>query len=202
MDDGSTDETPEALRAWQEQPGVTILRHAVNQGKGAAIRTGLRTPAGAVHDHPGRRLGVRPAGLSARDRTAVVRGGPSGLRFALPPSGSRAPQHLEFLPDGSVPLEPLRTVDLRRGSPMKPPAIRRFRRPCCGGWTSVASALSSARRSRPRLAGWATRSSRCRSATTALGAGGEENPLAGRAAGAGDALAVAQLASPDEEVIE
>ena len=41
VDDGSTDETPEALRAWQEQPGVTILRHAVNQGKGAAIRTGL-----------------------------------------------------------------------------------------------------------------------------------------------------------------
>ena len=45
VDDGSTDTTmPEAQRA-----GAQVLRHAVNQGKGAAIKTGLR----ALLDRPG-----------------------------------------------------------------------------------------------------------------------------------------------------
>jgi glycosyltransferase involved in cell wall biosynthesis len=41
VDDGSTDRTAERLRAFAEDPRVTVLRHAVNRGKGAAIRTAL-----------------------------------------------------------------------------------------------------------------------------------------------------------------
>jgi len=38
VDDGSTDKTEDEAR----KAGVQVLRHAVNQGKGAAIKTGLR----------------------------------------------------------------------------------------------------------------------------------------------------------------
>ena len=38
VDDGSTDRTAEEARA----AGVEVIRHDVNQGKGAAIKTGLR----------------------------------------------------------------------------------------------------------------------------------------------------------------
>ncbi len=39
VDDGSTDDTEKNARA----SGVEVIRHPVNQGKGAAIKTGLRT---------------------------------------------------------------------------------------------------------------------------------------------------------------
>jgi len=39
VDDGSTDDTPGAIAGLA---GVTVIRHAVNQGKGAALRTGMR----------------------------------------------------------------------------------------------------------------------------------------------------------------
>src|SRR5258706_10648254 len=38
VDDGSTDATAELA----EKAGARVLRHAINRGKGAAIRTGLR----------------------------------------------------------------------------------------------------------------------------------------------------------------
>lgn len=41
VDDGSTDGTAKALEAWSGRPGVRLLAHATNQGKGAAIRTAL-----------------------------------------------------------------------------------------------------------------------------------------------------------------
>lgn len=41
VDDGSTDATESAARA----AGVEVIKHSVNQGKGAAIKTGLRTLA-------------------------------------------------------------------------------------------------------------------------------------------------------------
>ena len=44
IDDGSTDETAVVLR---ELPGVTVLRHEVNQGKGAALLTGMQAAAAA-----------------------------------------------------------------------------------------------------------------------------------------------------------
>jgi glycosyltransferase involved in cell wall biosynthesis len=40
VDDGSTDGTPDILKL-EEDSTVKVLRHTVNQGKGAAIRTGL-----------------------------------------------------------------------------------------------------------------------------------------------------------------
>jgi glycosyltransferase involved in cell wall biosynthesis len=42
VDDGSTDKTESEA----QQAGVQVFRHAVNQGKGAAIKTGLRELAG------------------------------------------------------------------------------------------------------------------------------------------------------------
>lgn len=45
VDDGSTDATSENARA----AGVEVIRHSVNQGKGAAIKTGLR----ALSERPG-----------------------------------------------------------------------------------------------------------------------------------------------------
>jgi glycosyltransferase involved in cell wall biosynthesis len=42
VDDGSTDHTAEVLAAL---PGITVLRHQVNQGKGAALLTGFAAAA-------------------------------------------------------------------------------------------------------------------------------------------------------------
>ena len=41
VDDGSTDGTTEALREWQDDPRFTLLRHEINRGAGAAIRSAL-----------------------------------------------------------------------------------------------------------------------------------------------------------------
>lgn len=46
VDDGSNDGTSEALQAWAGHGGVKILVHAVNRGKGAAIRTALKHARG------------------------------------------------------------------------------------------------------------------------------------------------------------
>ena len=43
VDDGSTDGTTEVIR---RTPGVTLIRHERNRGKGAAIRTGLDNASG------------------------------------------------------------------------------------------------------------------------------------------------------------
>jgi glycosyltransferase involved in cell wall biosynthesis len=48
VDDGSTDATWRQLCGWSDSPGVVILRHASNQGKGAAIRTALAHARGAI----------------------------------------------------------------------------------------------------------------------------------------------------------
>lgn len=41
VDDGSTDDTPQALARFSNTPHVTLLKHPLNRGKGAAILTGL-----------------------------------------------------------------------------------------------------------------------------------------------------------------
>jgi glycosyltransferase involved in cell wall biosynthesis len=46
VDDGSTDGTRELLESGTWPDGVRILYHAVNQGKGAAVRTALREASG------------------------------------------------------------------------------------------------------------------------------------------------------------
>ena len=48
VDDGSTDGTPTVLAKLAEQPGVRLIRHERNQGKGAALRTGFAAATGDV----------------------------------------------------------------------------------------------------------------------------------------------------------
>ena len=48
IDDGSRDGTARLLDKWQGRPGFRVLRHAVNRGKGAAVRTGLAQATGEV----------------------------------------------------------------------------------------------------------------------------------------------------------
>ena len=48
VNDGSTDGTADRLAGWRGRPGLTLLRHAVNRGKGTAVRTGLRHATGEV----------------------------------------------------------------------------------------------------------------------------------------------------------
>lgn len=48
VDDGSTDGTWELVRAREGDPGVVVAHHQKNQGKGAAVRTGLRHASGDV----------------------------------------------------------------------------------------------------------------------------------------------------------
>lgn len=46
VNDASTDATAEVLAKWSGHPQVRLLTHAVNQGKGSAIRTGLTAATG------------------------------------------------------------------------------------------------------------------------------------------------------------
>jgi dolichol-phosphate mannosyltransferase len=48
VDDGSRDRTGAILDAWRRCDGVSILRHPVNRGKGAAVRTGVALARGAI----------------------------------------------------------------------------------------------------------------------------------------------------------
>jgi glycosyltransferase involved in cell wall biosynthesis len=48
VDDGSTDGTRDVLRAYQDEPGVRVILHTENQGKGAAVRTALDEAAGEI----------------------------------------------------------------------------------------------------------------------------------------------------------
>src|SRR5882757_7387283 len=72
IDDGSTDGTEREARA----AGVEVIRHTVNQGKGAAIKTGLRELSGRagieyalILDGDGRHLpGEVPNFLAPPDR--------------------------------------------------------------------------------------------------------------------------------------
>jgi glycosyltransferase involved in cell wall biosynthesis len=48
VDDGSSDGTLERLAAWEGTPGVTVLRHERNRGKGAALQTGFARVRGRI----------------------------------------------------------------------------------------------------------------------------------------------------------
>ncbi len=48
VDDGSVDGTALILRGWEAKPGILVLRHASNRGKGAAVRTGLVHAQGEI----------------------------------------------------------------------------------------------------------------------------------------------------------
>ncbi len=47
-DDGSTDGTREVLRSFEGQPGITVVFHERNQGKGGAVRTALAHATGDI----------------------------------------------------------------------------------------------------------------------------------------------------------
>ncbi|TWU42592.1 glycosyltransferase family 2 protein [Novipirellula artificiosorum] len=48
IDDGSDDGTADSIEALASDPTITVLRHDQNLGKGAAIRTGIRSCSGDV----------------------------------------------------------------------------------------------------------------------------------------------------------
>jgi len=48
VDDGSTDGTRDLLATLDGQQGIRVILHAVNQGKGAAVRTGITTATGDI----------------------------------------------------------------------------------------------------------------------------------------------------------
>ena len=48
IDDGSTDASREILRTLEQRPGVRVLLHEQNLGKGAALRTGFDAARGDV----------------------------------------------------------------------------------------------------------------------------------------------------------
>lgn len=48
VDDGSTDGTGPLLDRWAAQGDIRLIRHERNQGKGAAVRTGLATAQGDI----------------------------------------------------------------------------------------------------------------------------------------------------------
>jgi Glycosyltransferases involved in cell wall biogenesis len=48
VDDGSTDGTREVLREYEGEPDIRVIYHERNQGKGAAVRTGLDHATGDI----------------------------------------------------------------------------------------------------------------------------------------------------------
>jgi glycosyltransferase involved in cell wall biosynthesis len=48
VDDGSTDGSPAILARYGELPGISVLQHDRNRGKGAALRTGFQAVTGDV----------------------------------------------------------------------------------------------------------------------------------------------------------
>ena len=48
VDDCSRDATPEKLKAWEAKGAITLVRHGLNAGKGAAVRTGFKAATGDI----------------------------------------------------------------------------------------------------------------------------------------------------------
>jgi glycosyltransferase involved in cell wall biosynthesis len=76
VDDGSTDGTREKLRSLEGLPGLRVIFHERNRGKGAALRTGFQAATGDVvivqdadlYDprYPGSRRSARESGCRLR----------------------------------------------------------------------------------------------------------------------------------------
>jgi glycosyltransferase involved in cell wall biosynthesis len=93
VDDGSSDDTLAILSRLQESPSVSVLRHATNQGKGAALKTGFTQASGDVVIVQDADLEYDPIDLGAlvepilHDEADVVfgtrfcHGRPAGIRF-------------------------------------------------------------------------------------------------------------------------
>ncbi|MFA6050810.1 MAG: glycosyltransferase family 2 protein [Candidatus Paceibacterota bacterium] len=48
VDDASTDKTSSIMKALAERYGIKVIRHEVNQGKGAAVRNGIKASTGDI----------------------------------------------------------------------------------------------------------------------------------------------------------
>jgi glycosyltransferase involved in cell wall biosynthesis len=48
VDDGSTDRTPEILKEFAGTPGITVITHDTNKGRGAGIKTALAQAVGHI----------------------------------------------------------------------------------------------------------------------------------------------------------
>jgi glycosyltransferase involved in cell wall biosynthesis len=48
IDDGSTDGTRDLLASLEDSPGIRVIYHPQNQGKGAAVRSGISVATGSV----------------------------------------------------------------------------------------------------------------------------------------------------------
>lgn len=100
VDDGSTDGTREYLRAQEDEPDAIVIFHEQNQGKGAAVRTGLQRASGDVMLVQDADLEYDPRDYSAllqpivEGRSQVVygsrfRGGPTKAMFFWHMMGNR-----------------------------------------------------------------------------------------------------------------
>ena len=161
-----SDTARELEEAAAGRPGVKLVRHEQNRGKGAAIRTALEQATGDyvliqdadleydVADYP--RSSPRSRRRRRRLRQPVPRATPprrhARCRTSSPTASSTATANVLY---GTV------------ASPTRRPASRCSAPISCARSTSSARASSSAPRSPPRSASAASRSSRCRSRTTA-----------------------------------
>jgi len=86
VDDGSNDATPVVLEKWVGTPGIAVLRHRENRGKGAAIRTGLAQAHGRFTIIQDADLEYDPRGIA--DVVAPLRRGEAdvvyGSRYLAP----------------------------------------------------------------------------------------------------------------------
>jgi glycosyltransferase involved in cell wall biosynthesis len=100
VDDGSTDGTREHLRTLRDDPDIVVVFHEHNQGKGAAVRTGLQHASGDVMLIQDADLEYDPREYSAllqplvEGRSKVVygsrfRGGPTKAMFFWHMIGNR-----------------------------------------------------------------------------------------------------------------
>ena len=101
VDDGSTDGTRDYLRTLENRPGIRVIFHTANQGKGGAVRTGLQHATGDIHLIQDADLEYDPRDYPhllqpiLEKRTHVVygsrfRGGPSKAMFFWHMVGNRS----------------------------------------------------------------------------------------------------------------